>query len=194
MSNLPISAIWITGQSAAGKSTLAQNLFEHYKNQGATNLVLLDGEELRAKLTRKYGYTVEERFAVFENILSAVKSEILKGNSVIVATITHKKAMRLKARTELKNFFEVYLECPTKVCAQRDYKGNYEKALSGKMSNMIGVDEPYEISDSPELIIHSATNSIEQVLKIAIGRYDRFVDQITERDAESADHALENGL
>ena len=46
-------------------------------------------------------------------------------------------------RKIMANVMEVYLECPIKVCAQRDYKDNYEKAYNGQYDNFVGVTEPY---------------------------------------------------
>jgi len=133
--------------------------------QGYTNIIFLDGEELRKRLDRKYGYTPSERFAVFENIIRVVNECHDEGNAVIVSTISHKKVMREIAREKCKNFIEVFLDCPAEICAKRDYKDNYRKAYAGNLDNFIGVTEPYEKSDNPDLIINTALLNAEECEK-----------------------------
>ncbi len=158
--------VWITGLSASGKSTAGQNLYKKLQNSGITNAEILDGEELRTHLDRKYGYTVEERMAVAENIVRVAVDKIKSGKLVIVSTITHKLAMRKMARDHIDLFMEVYLKCPVEVCAARDYKGNYELALAGKCDNFIGVTEPYEVSSRPELVLDTGILGIEECSEI----------------------------
>jgi adenylylsulfate kinase len=55
----------------------------------------------------------------------------------------------------------VYLDCDVKECSKRDYKGNYDKAFSGKLENFIGVSEQYEESDEYDLVLHTGRDSIE---------------------------------
>lgn len=158
--------IWITGLSASGKSTAGKHLYEKLQNSGIENAEILDGEELRARLDRKYGYTVEERMAVAENIVRVAAGKIKSGKLVIVSTITHKLAMRKMARDLINPFMEVYLQCPVEVCAARDYKGNYEQALAGKCDNFIGVTEPYELSAHPELVLDTSRLGVEDCSEI----------------------------
>ena len=160
--------IWITGLSASGKSTTGKHLYEKLQNIGITNAEILDGEELRTHLDRQYGYTVEERMAVAENIVRVAVDKIKSGKLVIVSTITHKIAMRKMARDNIDLFMEVYLQCPVEVCAERDYKGNYEKAMHGKCDNFIGVTEPYEVSEHPELVIDTGRLSIEDCAEMLL--------------------------
>ena len=60
------------------------------------------------------------------------------GIIVIVSAISHKRAIRQKARDTITNFMEVFLDCPLEVCIERDYKGHYQKALNGEYKNFIG--------------------------------------------------------
>ncbi|GBE16362.1 putative adenylyl-sulfate kinase [bacterium BMS3Abin15] len=153
--------VWITGLSASGKSTAGKHLYDNLQDIGVSNIEILDGEELRTRLDRKYGYTVEERMAVAENIVRVAVDKIKSGKLIIVSTITHKVAMRKMARERIDRFMEVYLQCPVEVCAARDYKGNYEQALAGNCDNFIGVTEPYEVSARPELVLDTSKLGIE---------------------------------
>lgn len=156
----PQGAIWITGISAAGKSTLGEKLCEKFRLGGFDNLVFLDGEEIRKHLDRPYGRSVEERFLVAKNIVRIASEKINEGKLVVVATISHKISMREMARQKLEPFMEVFLQCPVEICMQRDYKGHYQRAIAGEYEVFIGITDPYETYDRPELILDTANLSI----------------------------------
>ena len=166
--------IWITGLSASGKSTLGAGLSEHLVSLGVS-CELLDGEAVRTRLDRVYGYSVEERNLVVHQIEHMAAEAMSSGKLAIVATISHVSATRSAVRARLGRFFEIYLRCPPEVCAQRDRKGNYARALRGELPNFIGVDEPYEESSDPELIIDTSRLAALDTLALAIQHIERRV-------------------
>lgn len=155
--------IWITGLSGSGKSTLARALARELQDTHA--VVLLDGDDFRARLDREYGHTVEERFAVLGLLVERAREENLKGRAVVVATISHKQAMRAHARCRLARFLEVYLDCSADVCAARDPKGLYRRARGGEYACFPGVTEPYERSPAVELVLDTAALPVESALQ-----------------------------
>ena len=48
------------------------------------------------------------------------------------------------------------METPLDVCAQRDPKKLYAKALRGEIKNFTGIDSSYEPPESPELRIDTS--------------------------------------
>lgn len=170
MTTLPLKpgTIWITGLSASGKSTLGQHLYKDLQEKGITNIELLDGEELRKRLDKAYGYSIEDRNAVIENLIRIARESNAKGNLVIVCTISHKKEIREKARAQIPNFVEVYLDCTVDVCAKRDYKDHYRRAQNGEYEMFVGITDPYEVSKNPELVINTAVNSVESSAQILL--------------------------
>ena len=46
-----IGTIWISGLTASGKTTLGELLFQDLKKYGIDNIVFLDGDVLREKLS-----------------------------------------------------------------------------------------------------------------------------------------------
>ena len=70
--------------------------------------------------------------------------------------------MRDYARSQIPKFIEVYLECLNEVCADRDYKGLYEKAKAGEFQTFAGVTEPYEPSENPDLVLNTSQMSIDE--------------------------------
>jgi adenylylsulfate kinase-like enzyme len=65
-----------------------------------------------------------------------------------------------------ESFFEVYVQCPIDVCADRDQKGLYAKAKAGIIKEFTGISAPYEPPEKPSLVIPSNfLNPIEAALK-----------------------------
>jgi bifunctional enzyme CysN/CysC len=48
-------------------------------------------------------------------------------------------------------FFEVFVDTPLEECERRDPKGLYARARAGQITNMTGIDSPYEAPTEPEL-------------------------------------------
>jgi adenylylsulfate kinase len=53
-------------------------------------------------------------------------------------------------------------------------KGLYEKALAGKLPNFTGVSDPYEAPESPEVLVRTDQEAVEQsVGKILVALTER---------------------
>lgn len=48
-------------------------------------------------------------------------------------------------------FFEVFIDAPAEVCAERDPKGLYARAKDGKVADFTGITAPYEPPWTPLL-------------------------------------------
>ena len=46
--------------------------------------------------------------------------------------------------------------------AARDYKGLYEKARRGEITNLTGVNDPYEVPEDADLVLKTDTETPEQ--------------------------------
>ena len=174
---LNVGTIWITGLSASGKSTLGGKLFNDLKAIGVNNVKLLDGETIREELGDTFGYGTNERNAMLEKTIQMVRECNDNGNIAIVSTISHKRAIRQRARDAITNFMEVFLDCPLEVCIERDYKGHYKKAIIGEHEGFIGITESYETSDSPELVINTKSLTIVECQKLLLDEVVRFLDR-----------------
>jgi adenylylsulfate kinase len=66
-----------------------------------------------------------------------------------------------------ENFVEVYVKASLETCEDRDVKGLYAKARSGKIKGFTGIDDPYEEPINPEIICNTEQESIdESVVKV----------------------------
>jgi adenylylsulfate kinase-like enzyme len=150
-----MGTIWLTGLSASGKSTLSVALAAALRELGFPAIVL-DGEDLRARMGGRHGHTPAERMAVLKRIVDFALEERGRHRLPIVATISHKREMRTFAKARLGRTLEVFLDCPISVCAARDRKGNYARAFAGEYECFVGVTEPYETWDQADLVIDTS--------------------------------------
>jgi adenylylsulfate kinase-like enzyme len=159
------SVIWITGISASGKTSLARALVHELEAGAPGGVALFDGDEFRARLDRRYGHDLADRFAVLDLLVEAVRDECRNRQVVVVAAVSHKREMRAHARRRLGHFLEVFLDCPAEVCASRDPKDLYRRARAGELSCFPGVTEPYERSEKAAVVLDTATLSVESALR-----------------------------
>ena len=79
----------------------------------------------------------------------------------IVSLISPYRNVREYARKQFPKFIEVYCKCSLQECIRRDPKGLYKKALAGEITNMTGIQDPYEEPLNPEVVIDTEHDSIQ---------------------------------
>ncbi len=153
--------LWFTGLSGAGKSTLASLFNEAFKTI-ERKVELLDGDEVRTHLSKGLSFSKEDRDINIRRIGFVCK--LLTRNDVIAITaaISPYREVREEIRKDIKNFVEVYVQCPIKALAKRDVKGLYKKALAGEVKNFTGISDPYEEPLHPEVTVHSDKETVEE--------------------------------
>ena len=161
-----IGTIWITGITASGKTTLGQTLYERLKETSNFPLEFLDGDKLRKRLDKTYGHSIEDRLLILEKIVEIAQQKNHTGTTVIISTVSHKKAMRDYARAQIPRFMEVYLDCSLESCAVRDNKGLYQLAYEGEYDLFPGITERYELSDAPELTLDTDRTTPEECANV----------------------------
>ena len=103
---------------------------------------------------------------ILEKIVEIAQEKNHTGTTVIISTVSHKKAMREYARAQIPRFMEVYLGCSPESCADRDYKGLYQLAYEGEYDLFPGVTEPYELSDAPDLTLNTDRTPLEECANV----------------------------
>lgn len=154
--------LWFTGLSGSGKSTIANALELKLQEQGA-HTYLLDGDNIRHGLNRNLGFSPEDRVENIRRIGEVAKLFVDAGVIVLTAFISPYKEDRdmIRKIVEAGEFIEVYVDTPIEVCEQRDPKGLYKKARAGEIPNFTGISAPYEAPDAPEVVLKTATASVE---------------------------------
>lgn len=157
--------IWLTGLSGAGKSTIATKLHHHFEDQKQPNFIL-DGDIVRTGLCSDLGFSAADRSENIRRISEVAKLFLQAGVIPIVAVISPYINDRQMARSLVPKgqFFEVYLDTPLSICEQRDPKGLYARARSGKLPGFTGIDSPYEPPITPELRLDTTHLSISECI------------------------------
>ncbi|WP_239708957.1 bifunctional sulfate adenylyltransferase/adenylylsulfate kinase [Luteibacter sp. 9133] len=147
-------AVFFTGLSGAGKSTIAQALMARLMEGSARPVTLLDGDEVRRHISRGLGFSREDRAANVERIGYIAGEVVRHGGIAICAPIAPFADSRADARKWVEAhgaFVEVYVCTDIEVCESRDIKGLYAQARAGRLANFTGVNDPYEAPEYPEL-------------------------------------------
>jgi adenylyl-sulfate kinase len=161
--------LWFTGLSGAGKSTLA-NLVAGRLREMERRVELLDGDEVRTNLSQGLGFSKADRDANIQRIAFVAKLLSRNGVVAITAAISPYRETRDRARGEIRNFVEVYVNCPLEVCEQRDVKGLYKRARAGEIAQFTGISDPYEPPLHPEIVVHTDQENPEQDVEIILER------------------------
>ena len=61
--------------------------------------------------------------------------------------------MRARELIGEQDFVEVYVRASLATCEKRDPKGLYAKARRGEITNMTGLQDPYEAPVSPQIVV-----------------------------------------
>ena len=157
--------IFFTGLSGAGKSTIARVLYAKMLEIGKRPVTLLDGDIVRQNLSNELSFSKEHRDINVRRI-GFVASEITKNRGVaICAPIAPYAATRAEIRANIEacgGFVEVHVATPLDVCEKRDRKGMYAKARAGLIKGYTGIDDPYEIPESPEVRVDTTGKSPDE--------------------------------
>ena len=156
-------AIWLTGVSGAGKSTISQHLERALWKEGK-NTIILDGDAVRHGMTGDLGFSPADRKENIRRVAHMAKIMIDIGKVVICALVSPFNKDREMARQIIgaADFFEVYVHCDREIAEERDPKGLYEKARKGEISGLTGYDAPYETPVHPAIRINTGKLSIDE--------------------------------
>lgn len=159
--------LWLTGLSAAGKSTLAFALERHLIDSGRACYVL-DGDNVRHGLNRNLGFSEADRSENIRRVAEVARLMNDAGLIVVSALISPAIADRTMARGIIgaRDFREVFVSTPLVVCESRDPKGLYGRARSGELAYFTGVSAPYEPPESPDLVIDTAAVELDAAVKL----------------------------
>ena len=164
--------IWFTGLSGSGKSTLANAFATALHTKGIRTFVL-DGDHLRAGLSRDLGFTFADRVENMRRIAEVSQLMMNAGLVVLVASIAPFAREREMAKNLIgsADFLDVYVSTPLAICEARDVKGLYKQAREKKISDMTGISSPYEIPESPAYIANNHDVPVEQTIRELMGLF-----------------------
>jgi adenylylsulfate kinase len=164
------AAVWFTGLSGSGKSTIASSVEHELLKLGCAAYVL-DGDNVRHGLCRDLGFSPEDRDENIRRIGEVAKLFVDANVLCLCAFISPYQSMRARLRTTLgtRDFVEIYVRASLRTCEERDPKGLYKKAREGKISDMTGIGSPYEPPEDPELVLDTERSTVDESVQQVLG-------------------------
>ncbi|MGH9755851.1 MAG: adenylyl-sulfate kinase [Blastocatellia bacterium] len=157
--------LWFTGLSGAGKTTLTNALILQLRARGV-RVEAIDGDEVRANLSKGLGFSKEDRDTNIRRIGYVSRLLARNGVGVIAAAISPYREIREEVRGAIEAdgavFVEVFIKASLDALIERDVKGLYKKALAGEIKQFTGVSDPYEEPLDPELVVETDRETVEE--------------------------------
>ncbi len=146
------TVVWLTGLSAAGKTTIAVRLAQILRARGVA-IVHLDGDGLREVMGGDLGYDHAARLDNAYRLARLCRLLSRQGVHVICSTMSLFPEIWAWNREHLPRYIEVYLRVSSETIARRDPAGLYSRARAGEERNVVGIDLPFHEPPAPELVI-----------------------------------------
>jgi len=154
-------ALWLTGLSGSGKTTIARILEGRLADAGL-RVQVLDGDEIRRGLSPEAGFSKEDRERHNRRVIFLAEMLLRHDVIPIIPLISPYAAVREEARGRLPRFVEVFVDASLDTCIARDPKGLYKKALAGEITNMTGLQDPYQPPATPEIVVKTDAETPEE--------------------------------
>ncbi len=153
--------IWLTGMKRAGKSTLAEHLAARLTAAGR-RVELLDEDGEAALLLEGLGAAKEDHACAVARLGFVAKAVMRAGGVAVCAALSPYRDAREQLRKAARRFVEVFVDCSMEKLQERDEDGVYKRALAGELTQVPGVDVPYEPPARPEVTVHTEQVSVEE--------------------------------
>ncbi|MGI0091694.1 MAG: adenylyl-sulfate kinase [Nitrososphaerales archaeon] len=187
--------VWFCGLPGSGKSTIAEGVLAKSSALSKT-ITLISMDSIRKKLFPNPTYSDQERDAAYRSFVLIASVLSKSGITTLLDGTGHRLKWRNFAREECPRFVEVYVKCPVDICIRRETnrmnqkndvrKKLYDDALnrlhSGKnivgLGSVPGVDEPFEESPHPEIILDSSKDTPDALVNKVIQELGKFESDV----------------
>lgn len=140
--------IWITGYSAAGKTTVGRKVELMLREKGVRTIIL-DGDDLRSIFSHRWGYTRGERIELAKIYFRLSSHLAAQGFTVVICAVAMYDDVRNWLKENVPGSIEVYLDVPEAERRRRDSltKGIYEKNVMS--------EDLYDQPKSPDMTVEN---------------------------------------
>ncbi|MBK9261007.1 MAG: sulfate adenylyltransferase subunit CysN [Polyangiaceae bacterium] len=168
------TTILITGLSGSGKTAVASEVERRLFEQGRA-VFAIDGLSMRRGMCRDLGFSAADRSENLRRSMEVAKLFNDAGLICIASMVAPEDIVRKRARDVVgaDKFFLVHLSAPIEWCRRADESGLYRDADAGKMSNIPGVDFPYDPPTDADLTLPSHELSVAECADRIIRELER---------------------
>ena len=146
--------IWLTGQPASGKTTLANSLINELSNEKTElKIINLDGDDLRL-INKNKDYSKEGRIKNISTAISIARFLANKNYICILSIVAPYRFLRDELKTEF-DFLEIYLHTTEIRGRESFFAKDYEVPIDKKTLKL----------DTGKLTIKECTNEILNVYR-----------------------------
>ncbi|KEQ27931.1 adenylyl-sulfate kinase [Paenibacillus tyrfis] len=162
-------ALWLTGLSGSGKSSIAVELENRLYHEGIRTYIL-DGDNIRHGLNNNLGFSPEDRKENLRRVGEVAKLFVEAGLISIAAFISpyHEDRGMVRNMFAANEFIEIFVSCSLEQCEERDPKGLYKRARAGEIRDFTGISAPYEVPLNPELVIETDKYSVHECVDLIV--------------------------
>lgn len=158
--------IQFTGLSGAGKSTLANAVAKELE-KACYKVEILDGDKYREGLCNDLSFSKEDRCENIRRLGFVANRFAEQGIVSIIAAINPYSVAREELTERYENVVTVWINCDIEELKKRDTKELYKRAFlpddhPQKITNLTGVNDPYEIPENPDFIVNTATEALNE--------------------------------
>lgn len=166
-------ALWFTGLSGSGKTTIAIALEQELNKRGLLTQVL-DGDNIRAGINNNLGFNEADRTENIRRIAEITKLFVNCGVITICCFVSPTEEIRNLAKKIIgtSDFVEVFVNTPLETCEQRDVKGLYAKARKGEIKDFTGISSPFEAPKNPEIEVKTNELTVQESVKRIIEKLE----------------------
>lgn len=170
MQNVNPGVIWISGFSAAGKTSIARNLVSRLRADGL-KVIHLDGDDLRAIFGNKFGFDRPDRIELARSYFRLCSYLAAQDNTVVISAVAMYQEVREWIRTYIPKTLEVYLRVNNIERQRRDLN------LKNIYQSNINIESLYDLPDDSTFTINNqGDRSIDSVAQEIYDHYTKLGD------------------
>lgn len=157
--------IQFCGMSGSGKSTLAQKTKENLSKKNVI-VEIIDGDEYRNALCSDLGFSKTDRNLNIRRLAFVANKFASFGIIPIICAINPYEKLRQEIIDTYEDVRTIFINCNIDELILRDTKGLYKKAMlpdnhPDKITNLTGVNDPFDIPQNPDLVINTDVDNIQ---------------------------------